>query len=42
MSKRAVARRVAAAGLIQRYRVALVDEIEQLDRLKAKYEAVAR
>ena len=45
--ERAVARRVAATGLIERYRVALTEEIEQherqqLDRLKAKYEAVAR
>jgi hypothetical protein len=45
--ERAIARRVAAAGLIRRYRAALAGEIEQhqrlqLDRLKAKYEAVAR
>jgi hypothetical protein len=45
--ERAVARRIAATVLIERYRAAHADEIEghelrQLDRLKAKYEGVAR
>jgi len=45
--ERAVARRIAPTGLIERYRTALADEFEQserqqLDRLKAKYESVAR
>jgi hypothetical protein len=45
--ERAIARRIAATGLIQRYRAALAEELEQrerqqFDRLKAKYEAVAR
>jgi hypothetical protein len=30
--ERAIARRIAAAGLIQRYRAALADEIEQHER----------
>lgn len=45
--ERAFARRVAATGMVQRYRAALADELEQrerqqLDRLKARYEGAVR